>query len=242
MRISRPSSPNAPNTHPPSSSSSLLLTSRLSRRQPVKNDRGVSLLGQWQIEYILASSEKRVLRFVYRLSCYAKDRNFCRLRIRRIATFILRARQLLRHCIIARLYTVITVNNSKEMEREREEAGGRIRNKNCAHLFRVARAISEITSLISSECKNKLPNRSATTSGIRDTTHKRIYHSTGLYAKWFINVRPKSSAANVANIRIANIYTETIIFRTIIPARCSARYTSRCSENWGEPHNTHIVA
>lgn len=60
------------------------LTSRLSRRQPVKNDRGVSLLGQWQIEYILASSEKRVLRFVYRLSCYAKDRNFCRLRIRRI--------------------------------------------------------------------------------------------------------------------------------------------------------------
>lgn len=110
--------------HPPPHLSSSPLTSRLSRRQPVKNDRGVSLLGQWQIEYILASSEKRVLRFVYCLSCYAKDRNFCRLRIRRIATFILRARQLLRrHYIIARRYTIITVNNSKEIEGEREKAG-----------------------------------------------------------------------------------------------------------------------
>lgn len=71
---------------PSSRPSSHHLTSSpcLSRRQPVKNDRGVSLVGQWQIEYILASSEKRVLRFVYRLSCYAKERNFCRLRIRRI--------------------------------------------------------------------------------------------------------------------------------------------------------------
>lgn len=62
-------------TAPTPLSSSRHTSSRcLSRRQAVKNDRGVSLVGQWQIEYILASSKKRVLRFVYRLSCYAKDR------------------------------------------------------------------------------------------------------------------------------------------------------------------------
>lgn len=115
----------SPDTHPrnpPLHFSSSPLTSHLSRRQPVKNDRGVSLLGQWQIEYILASSEKRVLRFVYRLSCYAKDRNFCRLRIRQIDLYPTSTSTCIRwHCIIARPYTIITDNDSREIRKEKEK-------------------------------------------------------------------------------------------------------------------------
>lgn len=113
----------------------------LSRRQPVKNDRGVSLVGQWQIEYILASSEKRVLRFVYRLSCYAKERNFCRLRIRRIDPYPTCAIFLKQLYIIA-LGTQPLLLTIWSDFRYKEKKVGVAFAVNCAHLLRFANVIS----------------------------------------------------------------------------------------------------
>lgn len=143
LSFSWPFSPNDPDTHPPTLSRpssrpfvSRYLTSSspclLSRRQAVKNDRGVSLVGQWQIEYILASSEKRVLRFVYRLSCYAKERNFCRLRIRRnrplshVCVIFLRRHAALHYRSAQRWHTTITTTNDSKwiqgIKRERSKS------------------------------------------------------------------------------------------------------------------------